>query len=106
MVYNGGKVKKVAKDVNVDTSSILDDENIIQIDDSQDLILIDKSGKDKKIDKDVNRYTYINSKRIVYVRDDDLYVYTGKDDSQRITKNLDSYGSYWVNEAEASNSYY
>ena len=88
MVYNGGKVKKVAKDVNVDTSSILNDGNIIEIDDSEDLILIDKSGKDKKIDKDVNRYTYINSKRIVYVSDGDLYVYTGKDDSQRISRNV------------------
>ncbi len=91
--YDGGKPEQVAKDVSIYTLSINDDGSLIEIDDSYDLIYFDKSGKDKRIDRDVDEYSYINSKRIVYTSDGDLYVYTGKDDSQRISRNV---YSYWV----------
>lgn len=102
--YNGGKPEQIAKDVSIYTLSVNDDGSLIEIDDSYDLIYYDKSGKDKRIDRDVDEYSYINSKRIVYVSDGDLYVYTGKDDSQRISRNV---YTYWVPEEQSgySNNY-
>lgn len=102
--YDGGKPEQIAKDVSLYSLSINDDGSLIEIDDSYDLIYYDKSGKDKRIDRDVDEYSYINSKRIVYVSDGDLYVYTGKDDSQRISRNV---YTYWVPEEQSgySNNY-
>ena len=102
--YDGGKPEEIAKDVSLYSLSINDDGSLIEIDDSYDLIYYDKSGKDKRIDRDVDEYSYINSKRIVYVSDGDLYVYTGKDDSQRISRNV---YTYWVPEEQSgySNNY-
>ena len=102
--YDGGKPEEIAKDVSLYSLSINDDGSLIEIDDSYDLIYYDKSGKDKRIDRDVEEYSYINSKRIVYVSDGDLYVYTGKDDSQRISRNV---YTYWVPEEQSgySNNY-
>ena len=102
--YDGGKPEEIAKDVSLYSLSINDDGSLIEIDDSYDLIYYDKSGKDKRIDRDVDEYSYINSKRIVYVSDGDLYVYTGKDDSQRISRNV---YTYWVLEEQSgySNNY-
>ena len=102
--YDGGKPEEIAKDVSLYSLSLNDDGSLIEIDDSYDLIYYDKSGKDKRIDRDVDEYSYINSKRIVYVSDGDLYVYTGKDDSQRISRNV---YTYWVPEeqSEYSNNY-
>ena len=102
--YDGGKPEEIAKDVSLYSLSINDDGSLIEIDDSYDLIYYDKSGKDKRIDRDVDVYSYINSKRIVYVSDGDLYVYTGKDDSQRISRNV---YTYWVPKEQSgySNNY-
>ena len=101
MKYDGGKPEQIAKDVSTYSLSINDDGSLIEIDDSNDLIYYDKSGKDKRIDRDVDEYSYINSKRIVYVSDGDLYVYTGKDDSQRISRNV---YTYWVPEEQSGYS--
>ena len=51
------------------------------------------------MDKNVSNYTVVHSNRIVYVKNEDLYVYTGKD-SNKIANNIDSEYNYWVNQNE------
>ena len=68
--------------------------------DDQDLRLYDSNGNDTKIGKDIDSYSYINANRIVYTKDDNLYVYTGKDEDCRIVRDMadgDGYRCFEMN---------
>ncbi len=55
-----------------------------------DLRISDK-GNETKISNGVTWYEYIDKKRIVYLKDGNLYVYTGKDSDSEITRSVDSF---------------
>lgn len=74
--------------------AVMDDPEYGGITTSGTLRLYDAKGNDSKVDSDVTNYTYINSKRIVYMQDDDLYIYNGKDKTRRISRNVKEYDCY------------
>lgn len=94
--YKDGKSEKILKNIYPSEVRIYKDGHYAAYKDYEyseggSLTVFDKSGEDKKVSSDVTGYTYINADRIVYMKDVDLYVYTGKDEDRRISRNVDNY---------------
>lgn len=91
--YNG-KSEKILSNIYT-TVYIYDDENCVysKYHEDEDFDLRMKKGdKDEiKVTNSVSDYTYINEKRIVYRKNESLYVYTGKDEDKKIARNVSSY---------------
>lgn len=103
-VYQNGKSKKVADDI---TNGVWVTRNGIVINkDDDDLVLVN-GEKRTKIDRNVDSYTYINEKCILYSRKGDLYLYNGSDESIRIARDIGyNYISYAVSSGKDENTYY
>lgn len=97
VAYKNGKEETILKNVSVSSIRIYPDGNYTAYKNmsDRDLCLYNKDGEDTRISKNVDSYTYINDKRIVYVRDGSLYVYTGEEEDRRIERYIDSNRSYW-----------
>lgn len=103
-VYQNGKSKKVADDI---PSSICLTKNgtIINRED-YDLVLVN-GEKRTKIDRNVDMYSYINEKCILYSRKGDLYLYNGSDESIRIARDIGyNYISFAESTGQQEKTYY
>ena len=89
-VYKNHKNTILAKNIYLYYANVYDDGNICAYKDTDkmDLRLYSSDGSDTKIGKDIDSYSYINAHRIVYKKNDNLYVYTGKDEDRRIVRDL------------------
>ena len=95
-VYKDQKEKVLAKNIYLYEVNVYDDGNTCAFkdDEDRDLRIFNSKGEDQKITSDVYDYQYVNEKRIVYRKNDNLYVYTGSDEDRRIVRNLGDYGTY------------
>ena len=95
-VYKDQKEKVLAKNIYLYEVNVYDDGNTCAFKDDEDreLRIFNSKGEDQKITSDVSDYQYVNEKRIVYRKNDNLYVYTGSDEDRRIVSNLGEYGTY------------
>ncbi|MEE1101582.1 MAG: zinc-ribbon domain-containing protein [Agathobacter sp.] len=99
-VFKDGKTEEIAKNVSTNYGAVITEkDSVVCLSDDEDLLVYDNKGDKEKVDKNVSNYTVVNSNRIVYVKNEDLYVYTGKD-SNKIANNIDSEYNYWVNQNE------
>ena len=101
-----GKTEVVLKRVTVNEITYYGEDDIYAVMDSPEynnygraatLRLYNAKGDDIKVDTDVTAYTYINSKRVVYMQDDDLYIYNGKEKTRRISRSVEEYDCYSQN---------
>lgn len=95
-VYKNQKSTTLAKNISTYQFNVYADGNVCAYKDYEDmdLRLFDSNGTDTKISKDVQNYSYINANRIVYEKNDNLYVYNGKDEDRRIVRNLSDEDGY------------
>ena len=95
-VYKGRETNVLVKDVYLYDIRVFGDGNTCAFKDRRDgeLRIYNSKGDDKKFTSDVEDYQYVNEKRIVYMKKDNLYVYTGKDEDRRIVRNLGSNGGF------------
>lgn len=95
-VYKNQKSTTLAKNISAYQFNVYADGNVCAYKDYEDmdLRLFDSNGTDTKIGKDVQNYSYINANRIVYEKNDNLYVYNGKDEDRRIVRNLSEDDGY------------
>lgn len=98
MVYKNGKEKILAKNIYLNSVNFYDDGLVSAYKDEEarDLRIFNDKGEDKKITSDVYRYSYINENRIVYIKNENLYVYTGKDEDRRVVRNIGEYYDSYV----------
>lgn len=93
-VYSNGKSKKIAD--NVSYMQVQGDGNYTGFDatddDAYNLQIISSNGEKDTIRdvEDTELYSYIDKSHIVYMKDDDLYVYNGKD-SRKIDRNVSDF---------------
>lgn len=101
-VYKNQKSTTLAKNISLYSVNVYADGNTCAYKDydDMDLRLYDSNGNDTKIGKDIDSYSYINANRIVYQKNDNLYVYTGKDEDRRIVRDMaesDGYRCFEMN---------
>jgi len=95
-VYKNHKSTTLAKNVALYQVNVFDDGNTAAYKDTDkmELRIYDSNGDDTTIGKDIDSYAYINANRIVYKKNDNLYVYTGKDEDRRIVRGMGDSGDY------------
>jgi len=94
--YKKGKSEKLAS--NVVTSeyqnAVFSDGNYMLMDEydyeGSDYVLLLKNGEKVKF-KGIQEYSYISEKKILYMKNDSLYFYHGKDDDIRIARDVVDY---------------
>lgn len=91
--YSNGKSKVILKDVE---SAYMPEEGIYtaytDYHNETDNKLKIFNGKDEVlVDRDVYEYAYVNEKRIVYIKNGDLYVYRGEDKNRRIARDVSDF---------------
>ena len=95
-VYKNGKSEKLISNAYATgySNSMFEDGNCMALDDreSGDYVLVLKNGEKVKF-REVNRYTYIAEDQILYMKDDSLYLYQGKEDF-RIARDVVNYYCY------------
>lgn len=93
--YSDGESKEIIDDVYIWGVNIYDKNYMTGYDEykdySGDLYIYNSKGEDTKVASDVYGYTVIAIDRIVFLKDDDLYVYTGDEDSKKIEKDVKEY---------------
>lgn len=94
--YRNGKNEKVIKNIYVGGVRIFSDENCLCLsdynyEDGGDLKLYDSKGEGIKIGSSITSSSYIEEDCILYIKDSDLYVYTGKEESRKIDRNVLNY---------------
>lgn len=89
--YKNGKELRLAKNINGSFLESLADGNytltVLDEDYQLELLLIDKNGKDTKIEDKIDLHTYVNENCIFYTRNKNLYVYMGEED-RRIERDV------------------
>lgn len=95
-VYKNHKSTTLAKNVALYQVNVFDDGNTAAYKDTDkmELRIYGSNGDDTTIGKDIDSYAYINANRIVYKKNDNLYVYTGKDEDRRIVRGMGDSGDY------------
>ena len=95
-VYKNGKSEKLISNAYATgySNAMFEDGNCMALDDkeSNDYVLILKNGEKIKF-REVNEYTYIAEDQILYMKDDSLYLYQGKEDF-RIARDVIAYYCY------------
>ena len=92
--YKDGESECILKDVWIYDVRIYEDGTYTGYRDFYDggeLCIYNSNGDDRKIGKNIHTYTYINEDRILYMKDNSLYVYNGKKDDTRVAKKVDNY---------------
>lgn len=88
--YANGKVKEVVEDV--EGIVLISKDVFLTYNVNGELIIYDNKGQKTEIDDDVwNLPLYLGQKRVLYLKDEDLYLYRGKKENQRIDKNVEFY---------------
>jgi len=98
-VYEDGKSTQLTKEVMLTGIRIYEDGQIYaytDYDDGYELGLVDKEGKANRIDKGVTQYVRVDKDTLLYIADEDLHVYDGKE-SAKARKDV---GYIWVRVSE------
>lgn len=92
--YKKGESEKIASNVVADeyANAVFSDGNFMLLDDygDSDYVLLLKNGEKVKF-KGIDRYSYIEEDKILYMKNDSLYFYNGKDDDIRIARDVVEY---------------
>ena len=105
--YKKGKSEKVASNVVASgyQNAIFADGNFMLMDeydaDGSDYVLLFKNGEKVKF-KGIQEYAYIEEDKILYMKNDSLYFYAGKDDDIRIARDV---VDYYFNDYEYGNRF-
>ena len=105
--YKKGKSEKVASNVVASgyQNAIFADGNFMLMDeydaDGSDYVLLLKNGEKVKF-KGIQEYAYIEEDKILYMKNDSLYFYAGKDDDIRIARDV---VDYYFNDYEYGNRF-
>lgn len=96
--YKDGKSDVILKGVNTNSAVLHPDGNITALNDFSytssnenegNLRIFDGKDEYTEVEKSVTSYRYINSKAIFYLKNDNLYFYSGADEDKCIEKNID-----------------
>lgn len=93
-VYKNGKTECILEGVSSEYLERYDDGTFTALDNYDGdgtLVTFTASGDETKISKNVSTYSRVNAKRIVYMKNDNLYVHTGKKDDRKIAKDVVTY---------------
>ena len=97
--YKKGKSEKIASNVVASgyQNALFEDGNFMLMDeydsDGSDYVLLFKNGEKVKF-KGIQEYAYIEEDKILYLKNDSLYFYGGKDDDIRIARDVVDYYFY------------
>ena len=93
--YQNGKNEKIIKNIYVGMVKLYSGDQYLCMSDysygGADLKVYDSKGESEKIASSVSNYTYIEKDCILYIKDSDLYAYTGKDESLKLDRNITTY---------------
>ena len=91
--YSNGKSEKIMSNVYT-AVTLYDDGNYVAIKDQSydesDIRVYRRNGDEIKLNS-ISNYIYISEDRIVYIKNDSLYVYRGKDEDRRIERNVEQF---------------
>ena len=93
-VYKNGKTECILEDVSSEYLERYDDGTFTALDNYDGdgtLVTFTAAGDETKISKNVSTYSRVNAKRIVYMKNDNLYVHTGKKDDRKIARDVVTY---------------
>lgn len=105
--YKKGKSEKIASNVVASgyQNALFEDGNFMLMDeydsDGSDYVLLFKNGEKVKF-KGIQEYAYIKEDKILYMKNDALYFYAGKDDDIRIARDV---VDYYFNDYEYGNRF-
>lgn len=94
--YTSNGKEKIMGNIEINNCGIYNDDNVVgyssfDYKDGGALKLRKKDGDTVNVAKNVDGFIYINENRVVYIKNGDLYVYTGKDEDRRIARNVLTY---------------
>ena len=91
--YSNGKSEKIMSNVYT-AVTLYDDGNYVAIKDQSydesDIRVYRRNGDEIKLNS-ISNFMYISEDRIVYIKNDSLYVYRGKDEDRRIERNVEQF---------------
>ena len=94
-VYNGSKSYLVAENICTSDVCVADDGSVIGYssydDDSGELAVYDKDGKDQSVAKDVESFTYLGKNCYLLMKDGDLYYMDKKGNEKRLARDVSYY---------------
>ncbi|MGN0484608.1 MAG: proline-rich domain-containing protein, partial [Lachnospiraceae bacterium] len=93
-VYCDGKETKLLENILVNDVRKYEDGNYTAMKSDGELYQFDSKGKGTRIALTAEDYEYINDQRIVYLQDNELYVYTGEE-AKKIARDVSGSNSYW-----------
>ena len=94
--YTNGKSKEIAEDILYRNGQVLENGEIASYEDYDyenggELLIYGLKGDKTKIDNNVTSSVYISESRVLYQKDDALYVYNGKKENKRIVRDVSEF---------------